>query len=178
APSAAGAAAPSAPWSWWHVEPSKDVDVADVALLPAEIVMIDNTGGVHPRPAKAVAADGTWHWDLAPGQGAVRCLLGDDEKHLICNDAIGRIEVLTIDKIVDEKRRAELDALVAKGRPSPDACARAERCCVDAFKALGATCNPDDEIGKNRLPDRCAQLLRVLPEALRASKKPVPQSCR
>jgi hypothetical protein len=173
-------AAPAPPWVWWDVKPGPGIDAVQIAFLPTEITFLDKNGAAHPRPAKLTqSAEHAWVYEMAPGSPATTCTLDvGTGAQLRCVDARGRTDKLTLEKITDERRRADLDALLAKNRPSADACAKAEPCCKDAFKALGATCDPDEELGKPRFADKCEQFLRVIRETLAEAKKQLPASCK
>jgi hypothetical protein len=162
------------------VKPGPGIDAAQIAFLPTEITFLDKKGGAHPRPGRLIeSVEHAWVYEMAPGQPATTCtLVVGTGAQLRCVDASGRTDKLTLEKIIDEKRRAELDALLAKNRPSDEACAKAVPCCTDAFKALGATCDPDRELGNPRLADKCEQFLRGIREALADEKKPLPASCK
>ncbi|PCC74941.1 hypothetical protein [Nannocystis exedens] len=123
-------------------------------------------------------------WTLSSDQGEATCSLEEhgagETASLRCNAGLAATN-LQLTRLADDSGAVvELDALVARRRPSADVCDRAERCCRAATPILdeGKSCDLEFQFGPDRLPDNCQRTLDGFRRIFEETKRPLPEACR
>jgi hypothetical protein len=159
----ARAAGPALPAGWWTTaagDLAMRFDPGGCDLVTAEgadrreVRWVRQAGGFASR-------DGTFH-------------AGRDGERLVVRD-LGRDLVLTR---ADAVRAEALDRAAAAVIDPKVACARAEACCREAMRILGAVCEPPRDLGDLASARRCASSVRGLRMVLESKGRPIPAACR
>lgn len=79
---------------------------------------------------------------------------------------------------IPSDRIAALEAMLAKGRPLADACARARTCYRAAMTTLGEKGDEDAEFRDARGATDCMTTTRALVMILGEKSKPIPTACK